>query len=629
MSRASTLADASLEPAELTKRGLFSLCGRLVGHYPVAGWLRMHCSYLKRLGCGGAWDAPVERAVSRLAGELLGRARREDPVRGPWHVDPDGSVIVWTDASSIGIGVALEVDGNVVEDASWLRKEKDHSHINVAELEAVARGINLAIAWGFKAFTLAIDSLTVVNWMGNTIDARNRVRTKSAAEMLVKRRLGVIRDTIAEFGLEVSVRLVPTAENKADIMTKVPKRWLGHQEACDLNAEVTAALSTGESVEDAIWAAHLPHHLGIDRTLYLARQIRSDLSREQIKRELAGCEACQRVDPALRAENLVETGSLAVESSWCRVAVDVTHYGGLLFLSVVDCGPSRFAIWRRLQTESAQNIVAQLRSIVLERGPFDELLMDNSMAFRSAAVEEFADEWGISLRFRAAYAPGGNGIVERNHRTIKRIAERGGIAPEEAVFWYNITPRKDTDEGSVPSNVLFSYSWRVPFDVNTQEPALECDSRFTVGEEVWVKPTPASCTRQWALGKVTRVVSTHVVDVDGMPRHVRDVRSRRYGGSRGEGRDQAGVMRCDSIGLGDVHGGMPDTLAVLPEGLPAMPHHGDGEAHQSRGEACVAEAEPPAADADQPAVAVEQPVVQPGRAQRARRRPAYLDDYEC
>ena len=116
-------------------------------------------------------------------------------------MDPNGVVTVWTDASLVGIGVVLEVDGRVVEDASWLRKEADHSHINVAEVEAVGRAVNLTIAWGIKTFTLAIDSLTVVNWMGNTIDARNRVKTIDAAEMLVKRRLGVIRDTIAEFGL--------------------------------------------------------------------------------------------------------------------------------------------------------------------------------------------------------------------------------------------------------------------------------------------------------------------------------------------------------------------------------------------------------------------------------------------
>ena len=69
--------------------------------------------------------------------ELLKRARLEDPVRGIWQVSPHGDGTVWTDASSLGLGVALEVDRSIVEDASWLRKESDYLHINVAELEAV------------------------------------------------------------------------------------------------------------------------------------------------------------------------------------------------------------------------------------------------------------------------------------------------------------------------------------------------------------------------------------------------------------------------------------------------------------------------------------------------------------
>ena len=146
-----------------------------------------------------------------------------------------------------------------------------------------------------------------------------------------------------------------------------------------------------------------------------------------------------------------------------------------------------------------------------------------------AAVAQFADDWGISLRFRAAYAPSGNGIVERNHRTIKRIAARGKISPEEATFWYNVTPRKDAEPGSVPSNALFRYQWRIPFDINLREVDDCQDSSFTVCDEVWIKPPQPSCTRQWASGKITRVVSTHVVCVDGMPRHVRDVRKRRFG----------------------------------------------------------------------------------------------------
>ena len=33
----------------VTKRELFSVCGKLLGHYPVAGWLRTACSFVKRL----------------------------------------------------------------------------------------------------------------------------------------------------------------------------------------------------------------------------------------------------------------------------------------------------------------------------------------------------------------------------------------------------------------------------------------------------------------------------------------------------------------------------------------------------------------------------------------------------
>ncbi|XP_067940572.1 uncharacterized protein [Watersipora subatra] len=295
------------------------------------------------------------------------------------------------------------------------------------------------------------------------------------------------------------MRLVPTVENKADRMTRVPKKWLGHRGMSGGEAEsMAAAIFTGESLGDAVWAAHLPHHLGVKRTLYLAQQVRSDLTWEQVKRKLAGCKVCQRIDPALRGENFVETGRLAVEENWCRLAIDVIHYGSQVFLSMVDCGPSHFAIWRRLPSEMEAHIVAQLRTVVIKRGSCDELLMDNSMAFRSATVAQFFDKWGISLRCRTAYAPSGNGIVERNHQTIERIAKRGRISPEDAMFWL--------DEVS--------------------------QGKFAVGDEVWVKPSTPSCTRQWAPGVITGVFSKHNMCVNGMPRHVRDVRKRRFGTDR-------------------------------------------------------------------------------------------------
>ena len=178
-------------------------------------------------------------------------------------------------------------------------------------------------------------------------------------------------------------------------------------------------------------------------------------------------------------------------------------------------------------------------------------------------VAQFADKWGIALRFQAAYTPGGNGNVERNHWTIKRIAERGGSTPEKATFWYNVTPRKGTEESSVPSTLLFWYHWRVPFDVNLCTEDEDVESSFSVGDEGWVKPSPPLCTKHWMPGKVTRIVSKHAVCVDGMPRHVRDSRKQ----CSGVGRGSHGHLQADDLREGSVPiepGGVPFT--ILPCG---------------------------------------------------------------
>ena len=528
LSRGSTPLEEVCPPpvTKVTKRGVFSVAGLLTGHYPVAGWLRPCCSYLKRLSGEGAWDVEVSPEVKRLVIETVERAKAEDPVKGPWGVNPKGQVKVWTDASSLAMGVVLQVDGGVVEDASWLRKKSDAFHINVAELEAVGRGINLALAWGFKTFTIATDSRTVLAWLSNTVEGTERVRTKGAAQMLIKRRLVVIKALITEFSLSVDFEFVPTNENLADALTRVPKRWLGRQVEDEPVPAAPVRTLEGATEEEAIRAAHVPHHLGVDRTLFLVSRSMPWVTRADVSRVLASCEPCARIDPAGRAENRVEPGDLAVEGNWARVAIDVTHYNGAHFLSMVDCGPSRFTVWRRLPDETASSALRHLRQVMLEHGPVAELLMDNATIFRSGAMEEFAKEWGIALRFRAAYVPSGNGIVERNHRTIKRIAARGGISPEEAVFWYNTTPRSGTDATTVPTYGHGRRVWRLPDEaVSCGKEAGTC--AFSLGDKVWVKPPVPSCTRQWTRGTVTAIQSQHTVCVDGMPRHVRDLRKRR------------------------------------------------------------------------------------------------------
>ena len=51
--------------------------------------------------------------------------------------------MAWCDASNLTVDVCLEENGNIIEDASWLPKEQDVMHINLVELDAVLRGVNL------------------------------------------------------------------------------------------------------------------------------------------------------------------------------------------------------------------------------------------------------------------------------------------------------------------------------------------------------------------------------------------------------------------------------------------------------------------------------------------------------
>ena len=104
--------DASVK---LTRRKLFSICGRLTGHYPVCGWLRMSCSYIKRRSEGVPWEDEVGMDVCLMTEELLEKVQEHDPVRGPWLVENEAKHgRVWCDASSLVMEVALGINGAIV-----------------------------------------------------------------------------------------------------------------------------------------------------------------------------------------------------------------------------------------------------------------------------------------------------------------------------------------------------------------------------------------------------------------------------------------------------------------------------------------------------------------------------------
>lgn len=507
----------AIRQENLTKKDIFSICGKLIGHFPICNWLRPYCAYIKRMTNDNDWKDVVDCRVGLKLLEVLTAVQINDPVGGNWYVSGDRCK-VWCDASALAIGVAVSVDDNIIEDATWLRGKGDVSHINLAELEATIKGVNAAVKWGFKRIEIMTDSATVCSWLSTILHNDKKVKVSGLSEVLVKRRLELLSDLFRECELQVEVELVRSQANKADVLTRVPKKWL-------LNRNVsTAAVSVNQSAAERnrmLVEVHNKFHGGLKKTAYVANKIHpeQEFDNEEVKNVTSICEKCLSIDP-----NPVkwQHGQLSCSSTWKRIAIDVTHYAEKKYLSIIDCGPSRFTIWRAVRDESVETLTKELDEVFSVVGPPDEVILDNYPSFTCDAFVRFQKRWNINGHYRCVNKPSGNGIGERIHRTIKKMAKRSDSSIANAVFYYNATPNS---EGKVPCELFFNRRIRFPAESpkTTELPVRQSD--YLVGDIVFVKPNPIRCVDSWKRGKITGVSnSLPTVEVDGVPRHESHVR---------------------------------------------------------------------------------------------------------
>ena len=151
----------------MTKQQVFSLCGKLVGPYPVARWLQIACSFVKRSCESNIWDSFARSVAMQRLREVLSRLNVDDPVKGIWLAS-SGKLNVWGDANQIAYGVALEII-QIIEDGAWLQKADDGTYINLAELNAVIKGVNLVMKWGARDITIFTDSATIYSWLSSLL----------------------------------------------------------------------------------------------------------------------------------------------------------------------------------------------------------------------------------------------------------------------------------------------------------------------------------------------------------------------------------------------------------------------------------------------------------------------------
>ena len=496
----------------LTRRKVFSICGKLTAHYPVCRWVRVACSFIKRITGSTDWDDEVDSIARDMLVTVLGRIKEEKPIGGIWAARGEAAE-VWFDASSLAMGALVKISENVVEDASWLRPESEVLHINIAELNAAVKGLNLALLWELNDITMYTDSSSCYSWLNDTISGQRKVRTKGICEMLVKRRLAVIKEIIDAYNLRLKVKLIPSTQNLADPLTRVPSEWLKR-------CKPFAAAASVEEVREL----HDIAHMGRERTEQICLSAGCDKKglRDTVNSVVASCDQCNSIDPA----NLgYPSGTSRTNNNWERLAVDFTHYEGQIYLTVLDCC-SGFCIWRVVGSQRAGTAITELQNIFVEWGPPTEVLSDH-VPFASKEFQDFLSEWRVKWVTR----PEGN-PVERNHRSVKRLAARTGKLPSQMAFWFNRTSSEPS--GLSPFDKLnLGWESRMPLrnvsDAEDSENEEDIEiNRFSVGNSVYVKPNhQVSCTTRWrGPFEITKVFDNKSVEVngDGIRRHVSHLR---------------------------------------------------------------------------------------------------------
>ena len=300
---------------------VFSVWGKLTGHFPVCGWLHVATAFVKQMTTG--WDDKVQNPLlAQMIGDIFTRVTQDNLMKGDWCISGQ-EVTVWVDTSSLATGLVVESNGVVAEDATWLWLVYEYKHINLAELDAVLRGWYRALQWNAKVIHLQTDSVCVHRWVADTFSGQTRVHTKAATEILIRHWLTMLWELAFEYKLEIDVGLVKSHENRADQLTRVPQRWLNEIRTMTEPIEPVCAIA---EKRDIAWIQAIrwsSEHPGVKRTLYFVRLINPRATKAEVWAVLMDCRECQSIDSAPVQWKL---GRLDVAENWNRVAMDLTHF---------------------------------------------------------------------------------------------------------------------------------------------------------------------------------------------------------------------------------------------------------------------------------------------------------------
>ena len=147
--------------------------------------------------------------------------------------------------------------------------------------------------------------------------------------------------------------------------------------------------------------------------------------------------------------------------------------------------------------------------VILERGPVEEILMDDGTAFNSASVKAVLNRWNVRTYYRTGYRPSWNGIVESS-QDCKGNNGKGAIITTWGSLLVHTFPQVGQEENSISHQAIFRYKWRHLWVIPEKEAEVRWPGSIQI-EEVWIKPPDV----EW--GMINEVQTQNNIFVNGTP----------------------------------------------------------------------------------------------------------------
>ena len=202
-------------------------------HLPCVGPVRGQVSLLRSMlgkyigGEHTRWKLPAPGDIVELVEST--RKQIKETRQYQWLIPTAGTFRLYTDASSVLIGGIIRMveggsESDDIEDFAAIAKGP---HINVSELDGVILGIQYVEKYAKIGASIEIvtDSKSCFAWVECAI-RDGIIRTKAQNKSLITHRVRILKETFKQNQWKVQIRWVPSAENPADPLTRVPAKFI-------------------------------------------------------------------------------------------------------------------------------------------------------------------------------------------------------------------------------------------------------------------------------------------------------------------------------------------------------------------------------------------------------------------